>query len=1330
MKRQGRLFAIIITCMIALVLLAGLSPQTALADSYTSTTMRLLRFEGNVEIEDASGKPRAVMENARLSSGESMKTAAASSASVGLDEGRIVTLDEKSRVEFKKQDGAVSMNLTEGKIFLDVSEKLGEGESMGVTTATMAIGIRGTIIYASCMPVTDESAVQMESVDLEGLSPEKGHIVSISQIGVLEGTAQITYTDNSNRQQTVAVEAGKKATVPGYSEDAEGIPEPKVSDLTKEDIEGFVKNQVASSASVVDRVQEACDVADDIDISDLAGLYTADGDWTWDSPVTLIAQSASKYYDGQPLTRSSDILVDGLPSIFTVKASAGGSRTDAGESDNPVDNYAIYNKAGQDVTRHFTKINTVSGTLLVVPAPLTIHTGPAEKVYDGTVLTEPDAYVTFYKGSGSREVPWRNTSYVVTEPAANVSYDNQTLYGICGVIWVNAANPLTGERREIQLKAGQKLTVFISDLAGKQSIELKIEKLTENDLPAELLRLYADNPALLEQACKDAGWNISLIRGRIEALTATASGGAASSGDAMIEQGGLMIRESESDRLMQNLTNVRITVDTDITDYNNRALGSEEAHYSGLAVDESIKVTPTGRQTSVGKSVNTYTIDWGTADRSNYEVSEDLGTLTVTPASATITTGSASKAYDGTPLTNSEASISGLVAGETATVTATGTITEVGTTVNTYTIDWGTAAPGNYTVSEDLGTLQVTAAAPTPVPAPYGPVTLTSASASKTYDGTALTDSSVTAEGLPSGFTVSATVSGSQTDAGSSANTIDSYTIYDADGNDVTDQFPEVTLQSGTLTVDPFPVEFDLGFRGEEIIDEGSDPGSGSGSGDGGSGSGSGDGSPAVFEYMGHPYFPEWVRASYEGTDEPVAPIACSYDGEVAGAYSFTFTLPYGAKLELNGTGYRDAGSYTFEPESTFLEGKKTNYEISFANNKLEITPAPLTITASATKEYDGQPLKGSEAIKIEGLADGDTISVTTTEPEPVKITDAGTINNPYTVNWLDTNPNNYTVTQEPGVLEITPKKVTITTGSTDKVYDGETLFYNSYELSPSDPWVNGAAPKITVTGSIKNVGFTPNTCMVEWKGVNPNNYMVTQELGTLTVKPVELVLIQNCAFGVSGNITIESYGLEVQQGNNVDPPYYEVTPMGENRWWIQFDWGDKIEARIAVTTDETSYAITPVYDFVIGDSGNYKIDTVDATGEFDVPPVAPLDGFGMGRPAALSRSVGQAVASDDKGSVSSDRVDQQEPPLEGSDPSELADEADPEEPSEEALEPISDEPQEEPLDEPYVEPLEEEIPEEEPQEDSSEEEPKEETSQENSSEEETSQENSSEGES
>ena len=1287
MKRQGGFFAIIITCLISLVLLAGLFPQTALADSYTSTTMRLLHYEGTVEIEDASGKPRAVMENARFNSGESMKTAAASTASVGLDEGRIVTLDEKSRVEFQKQDGAVSMNLTEGKIFLDVSEKLGAGETMDITTGTMAIGIRGTIVYISCEPVTDETAAAMDSVDLEGLSPEKGRIVSISQIGVLEGTAQITYLDDSKQEQSVSVDAGQKATVPEYSEDAEGIPAPAVSELTKDDIEGFVMDQVTSDPAIINRVKKACDVVDDIDLSGLAGLYTADGDWTWDSAVTLVAQSASKYYDGQPLTRTSDILVSGLPNIFTVKASAGGSRTDAGESDNPVANYSIYNKAGEDVTRHFTNVETVSGTLLVVPAPLTIHTGTAEKVYDGTPLTDPEGYVTFYKGSGNREVPWRNTSYVVTESAGSVSYDSQTLYGICGVIWVNAANPLTGERREIQLKAGQKLTVFLSDLQGRQSIELKIENLTENDLPEELLRLYGDNPALLEQACKDTGWNIELLRKRIEALPETPSG------TATIEQGGLMIRESESDRLMQDLTNVRITVDTEITDYNNRALGSEEAHYSGLAVDESIKVTPTGSQTDVGKSINTYTIDWGTANRSNYEVSEDLGTLTVTPASVTVTTGSAEKAYDGTPLTNSEASISGLVNGETATVTATGSITEVGSTDNTYSISWNSAKSSNYTVSESLGTLRVTA--------PMGAVTLTSASAEKTYDGTPLTDSSVTAEGLPSGFTVSATLSGSQTNAGSNDNTIDSYTIYDADGRDVTSQFPNVTLQSGTLivtpkevtittgsadkeydgssltsseasisgladgesatvtttgsitdvgsaentysinwdsadsgnytvseslgtlTVTPLKVEIDMGFRSEEgPIDEvDGDGGSGDG-GSGGSDGGSGGGSPLALEYIGFPYFPEWITASYEGADDPVDPVDWNFDEEVAGAFSFTFTLPGDAKLRLNGKGYSDAGSYTLEPESSFLEGNENNYEITFINNSYKITPAALTITASAAKEYDGTPLIGSDAVKIEGLVEGDSITVTATGT----ITNAGTADNPYTVDWGSTNPDNYTVTQEPGTLEVTAKKVTITTGSTEKVYDGETLFYNSYELSPSDPWVNGQAPVITVTGSITHAGDTPNSVNIAWKGVNPNNYQVTEKLGTLTVKPVEIVLISRCAYGYSGDLVIESYGLEFQV-NNVDPSYYNVAKTSDNEWRISFAWGDKIDAGIFVIKDETSFALTPIHDFASGDPINYTFETVDQEGEFDIPPYIPDGGFGMGMFSTFSDAAGRSLS-------------------------------------------------------------------------------------------------------
>ena len=43
-----------------------------------------------------------------------------------------------------------------------------------------------------------------------------------------------------------------------------------------------------------------------------------------------------------------------------------------------------------------------------------------------------------------------------------------------------------------------------------------------------------------------------------------------------------------------------------------------------------------------------------------------------------VNTGSAEKAYDGTPLKNTEASLTGLVEGETATVTATGEQTNAG----------------------------------------------------------------------------------------------------------------------------------------------------------------------------------------------------------------------------------------------------------------------------------------------------------------------------------------------------------------------------------------------------------------------------------------------------------------------------------------------------------------------------------------------------------------------------------------------------------------------------------------------------------------------------
>ena len=135
-------------CMIVTVLcLSG----TAFGESYEASTMRLLRYEGDVVIEDASGNPRFVLENVRFNSGEAMKTGENSSASVSLDATKILTLDAETRVEFEKDGDHLVLNLTAGTLLLDVQEKLDENESLDIRTSTMTIGIRGTILYVTTL---------------------------------------------------------------------------------------------------------------------------------------------------------------------------------------------------------------------------------------------------------------------------------------------------------------------------------------------------------------------------------------------------------------------------------------------------------------------------------------------------------------------------------------------------------------------------------------------------------------------------------------------------------------------------------------------------------------------------------------------------------------------------------------------------------------------------------------------------------------------------------------------------------------------------------------------------------------------------------------------------------------------------------------------------------------------------------------------------------------------------------------------------------------------------------------------------------------------------
>ncbi len=180
----------------------------------------------------------------------------------------------------------------------------------------------------------------------------------------------------------------------------------------------------------------------------------------------------------------------------------------------------------------------------------------------------------------------------------------------------------------------------------------------------------------------------------------------------------------------------------------------------------------------------------------------------------TVTAGSGTKMYDGTPLTKTaheDFTVEGLPAGLTWTATADGTVTYVAPSPigdedkaeNAVTdfhifqnnVDVTSCFSSNNNIILVDGTLEVT----------KRPVTITACTAYKPYDGTPLICDSYTQTGLVAGDDiVDIYIEGGQTRIGSSENVIDMDYVFIMNGNDelVNDNYI-LTLKDGTLTVTP-----------------------------------------------------------------------------------------------------------------------------------------------------------------------------------------------------------------------------------------------------------------------------------------------------------------------------------------------------------------------------------------------------------------------------------------------------------------------------------------------------------------------------------------------
>ncbi|WP_302317562.1 InlB B-repeat-containing protein [Holdemanella biformis] len=223
---------------------------------------------------------------------------------------------------------------------------------------------------------------------------------------------------------------------------------------------------------------------------------------------------------------------------------------------------------------------------------------------------------------------------------------------------------------------------------------------------------------------------------------------------------------------------------------------------SGIIKGETVDFTMTGSQTNVGASDNTYELNWtGSAKESNYKHGKDsIGTLTVT-AKSIIPDGPDTPEEEKTGITVSDPSDSkydGKEHREVLTVKDTKTneelvaekdysVTYSDDLVNAGTVTITIEGIGNYTGSFTK-TYEITKRS----------VTLTSATASKTYDGQALTSTSITVsgDGFVEGEGATYNVTGTQTEVGNSANSFE----YKLNENTLASNY-DITKVVGTLTV-------------------------------------------------------------------------------------------------------------------------------------------------------------------------------------------------------------------------------------------------------------------------------------------------------------------------------------------------------------------------------------------------------------------------------------------------------------------------------------------------------------------------------------------------
>ena len=485
----------------------------------------------------------------------------------------------------------------------------------------------------------------------------------------------------------------------------------------------------------------------------------------------------------------------------------------------------------------------------------------------------------------------------------------------------------------------------------------------------------------------------------------------------------------------------------------------EDSIYDGLPHVNPLTVTDTKtgaalvRDTDYTLTYSSDVINVGTVEINVKGIGNYTGEFTktykITPKEYTVTTDSAKKVYDGTALT-AGGKIEGIVDGEVVVVHTTGSQTEVGSTPNTYKLEWKKASSKNYKLKEDsIGTLTVTEQTIDPGKDPdkpnpnYSGVTINNPSNS-VYDGKEHKWSPAVAD--------------------KEGNALAEGTDYEVAYS--TSDFTNVT-RTITVTITGIGNYTGTVTRTYEIT-------------------------PKAYTVT-----TDSAKKVYDGT-------ALTAGGKIEGIVS-------GETVEFTTTGSRTDEGTSKNTYSLKWNGSaiQTNYKLAKESiGDLTVTPKSIIPDEPDTPDdkKTGITVSNPKDSKYDGQEHREVLTVKDTKTGKDLIA-----NKDYTVVYSDDLVNAGTVTIKVSGLgnysgsftktyKITKRLVTLTSATVSKTYDGQALTNTSITVS-GDGFVEGEGASYEVTGTQTSVGNSANA--FEYKlneKTLASNYDITKVVGTLTI--------------------------------------------------------------------------------------------------------------------------------------------------------------------------------------------------------------------------------------